>query len=529
MLVAAVRGRVPAGIACGYVFERSRGVQRVADPAAFLAIIPVLNGRVGREAGKIGRGEFVQRLAGYVDVVILRRRRRSRNVVFQPVRCVQIDGQRRLALYVVQDPAGAGDDRGVPTVHAVYEGAVYALEDVAVTRDEGYVRGVEVGVVKSAAEQAVFNALHFDICGGADIFNAGDVFLPIAGVAFGVREEDLLPVETDLDVQIAAAGDALVVVFAVDDDVFRDHVVVRHLLGALLVIVPAVEGVGHGCVVWALLFDARLHLRCVYFGKADARVLVDVDDIGVVGGLSVLIHIAEHVAARELHLVCHGGLVAQGDVAVHMPGVAIVFRGVMRKGIVVGADVVAGAARIAVPYDVVGVLRRRSCRGAVLVYICMVLVFEARICGDGYLFRSVVEGLGNILIRHSHVFDVGLVYRDGLVLRLAVRGSQIGDAAPADEVEIRGISRTVALREAGQQNIVVCGIAFLARLAPPAEGQPGDGQERHRNHEREDQAPGTSVYLFHINTSCLTTLGQLFSDSPELLTAPVLPDAPFHL
>ena len=504
-------------------------MQRVADPAARLAIIPVLNGRVGREAGKIGRGEFVQRLAGYVDVVILRRRRRSRNVVFQPVRCVQIDGQRRLALYVVQDPAGVGDFRYVPTVHAVYEGAVYALEDVAVTRDESYVRGVEVGVVKSAAEPAVFNAIHFDICGGADISNAGDVFFPIAGVAFVVREEDLLPVEIDLDVQIAAAGDALVVVFAVDDDVFRDHVVGRHGPGALLVIVPAGEGVGHGWAAWVLLFDALLHLRRGgYFGKSDARVLVDVDDIGVVGGLSVLIHIVKHVAARELHLVCHRGLVAQSDVAVHMPGVAIVFRGVMRKGIVVGADVVAGAARIAVPYDVIGVLRR-SCRGAVLVYIHIALVFEARICGDGFLFRSVVEGLVNILFRHSHVFDVVLVYRDGLVLRLAVRGSQIGDAAHADEVEIRGISRIVALREAGQQNIVVCVIAFLARLAPPAEGQPGDGQERHRDHEREDQAPGTSVYLFHINTSCLTTLGQLFSDSPELLTAPVLPDAPFHL
>ena len=423
---------------------------------------------------------------------------------------------------------GVGDFRYVPTVHAVYEGAVYALEDVAVTRDEGYVRGVEVGVVKSAAEQAVFNALHFDICGGADISNAGDVFSPIAGVAFVVREEDLLPVEIDLDVQIAAAGDALVVVFAVDDDVFRDHVVVLHLLGALLVIVPAVEGVGHGCVVWALLFDARLHLRCVYFGKADARVLVDVDDIGVVGGLSVLIHIAEHVAARELHLVCHGGLVAQSDVAVHMPGVAIVFRGGMRKGTVAGADVVAVAARIAVPYDVIGVLRR-SCRGAALVYICIALVFEARICEDSYLFRSVVEGLGNIHIRLNHAADVVLVYRDGLILRLAVRGSQTGDAALADEVEIRGISRIVALREAGQQNIVVCVTSVHARLAPPAEGQPGDGQERHRDHEREDQAPGTSVHLFHINTSCLTTLGQLFSDSPELLTAPVLPDAPFHL
>ena len=247
MLVAAVRGRVPAGIACGYVLEDCRGVQRVSDPAAYLALIPVRSGRVGREVGKIGRGEVVQCLAGYVDVVIHRRRRRIREVVFDSVRCVQIDGQRRPALYVVEVPVVIGDDRCIPAAHAVYEGAVYALEDVAVTRDEGYVRGVEVGVVKSAAEPAVFNALHFNTCGGAGIFNAGDVFSPIAGVAFVVREDDLLPVEIDLDVQIAAAGDALGVVFAVDDDVVQDLVVVPHLAGTLLVIVPAVEGVGHGC------------------------------------------------------------------------------------------------------------------------------------------------------------------------------------------------------------------------------------------------------------------------------------------
>ena len=131
-------------------------------------------------------------------------------MVFQPVRCVQIDGQRRPALHVVQDPVVVVDF-GDSDAHAVYEGAVYALDDVAVHPGRRLCPRRRSWVSRVQREQAVFNAITSTFAVELTFPTLVTYFSPIAGVAC-IVERLILPVEIDLDVQIAAAGDALGVV-----------------------------------------------------------------------------------------------------------------------------------------------------------------------------------------------------------------------------------------------------------------------------------------------------------------------------